>query len=96
MLSSKKKNLDQSDEIYMLKNLQDNILNNIILKGIKGIPKIIIRKVANQMIKKNGNYEPTDIWVLDTVGKNLKEILAKDQIDLKEHIVMIFKRFIEL
>ena len=83
ILSSKKKNLDQSDEIYMLKNLQDNILDNIILKGIKGIPKIIIRKVANQMIKKNGNYEPTDIWVLDTVGKNLKEILSKDQIDLK-------------
>ncbi len=81
MLSSKKKNLDQSDEIYMLKNLQDNILNNIILKGIKGIPKIIIRKVANQMIKKDGNYEPTDIWVLDTVGKNLKEILSKDTID---------------
>ena len=66
-----------------LKNLQDNILNNIILKGIKGIPKIIIRKVANQMIKKNGNYEPTDIWVLDTVGKNLKEILSKEQIDSK-------------
>ena len=83
ILSSKKKNLDQSDEIYMLKNLQDNILDNIILKGIKGIPKIIIRKVANQMIKKNGNYEPTDIWVLDTVGKNLKEILSKDQIDSK-------------
>ncbi len=83
MLSSKKKNLDQSDEIYMLKNLQDNILNNIILKGIKGIPKIIIRKVANQMIKKDGNYEPTDIWVLDTVGKNLKEILSKDTIDPK-------------
>jgi len=83
MLSSKKKNLDQSDEIYMLKNLQDNILNNIILKGIKGIPKIIIRKVANQMIKKDGNYEPTDIWVLDTVGKNLKEILSTDTIDPK-------------
>ena len=83
MMASKQKNLDQSDEIYMLKNLQENILNNIILKGIKGIPKIVIRKVANYLIKKDGNYEPTDIWVLDTVGKNLKEILARDDIDTK-------------
>jgi DNA-directed RNA polymerase II subunit RPB1 len=83
MMTSKNKNLDQSDEIYMLKNLQENILDNIILKGIKGIPKIVIRKVANYLIKKDGNYEPTDIWVLDTVGKNLKEILARDDIDTK-------------
>ena len=81
IMNSKQKNLDQSDEIYMLKNLQNNILDNIILKGIKGIPKIIIRKVANQMIKKDGNYLPTDIWVLDTVGKNLKEIMSCDMID---------------
>jgi len=83
MMASKQKGLDQTDEIYMLKNLQDNILNNIILKGIKGIPKIIIRKVKNQLIKKDGNYKSSDIWVLDTVGKNLKEILAKDEIDSK-------------
>ncbi len=83
MMNSKKKNLDQTDEIYMLKNLQDNILNNIILKGIKGIPKIIIRTIKNYMIKEDGNYVPKDIWVLDTVGSNLKEILSIDFIDSK-------------
>lgn len=81
LLASKKKGLDQTDEIYMLKNLQDNILNNIILKGIKGIPKIIIRTIKNNMVEKDGNYVPEDIWVLDTVGSNLKEILAIDYID---------------
>jgi DNA-directed RNA polymerase II subunit RPB1 len=81
LLASKKKGLDQTDEIYMLKNLQDNILNNIILKGIKGIPKIIIRTIKNYMVEKDGNYVPEDIWVLDTVGSNLKEILAIDYID---------------
>ena len=79
----------------MLKNLQENILNNIILKGIKKIPKIIIRKVKNYMVKKDGNYVPEDIWVLDTVGSNLKEILSIDYIDTKEHTVMIYKKFIE-
>jgi len=81
MMNSKKKNLDQTDEIYMLKNLQNNILNNIILKGIKGIPKIIIRTIKNYMIKQDGNFVPKDIWVLDTVGTNLKEILSIDYID---------------
>ena len=47
MLANKKKSLDQTDEIYMLKNLQENILNNIILKGIKGIPRILIRTIKN-------------------------------------------------
>ena len=84
MMNSNQKSLDQTDQIYMLKNLQDNILNNIILKGIKGIPKIIIRKVTNQLIKKDGNYVPDDIWVLDTVGKNLKEILANENINVNK------------
>lgn len=81
LMASKKKSLDQTDEIYLLKNLQENIMKNIILKGIKGISKIIIRKVANTMVKENGNYIPKDIWVLDTVGSNLKDILAIDYID---------------
>ncbi len=83
LLASKKKGLDQTDEIYMLKNLQENILKNIILKGIKGIPKIIIRTIKNYMVEKDGNYVPEDIWVLDTVGSNLKDILAIDSIDMK-------------
>ena len=33
------------------------------------------------MVEKDGNYVPEDIWVLDTVGSNLKEILAIDYID---------------
>jgi len=83
LMTSKKKSLDQSDEIYLLKNLQENILDNIILKGIKGIPRIIIRTIKNYMVEKDGNYVPEDIWVLDTVGSNLKDILAIDYIDGK-------------
>ncbi len=77
----KKKNLDQEDHIYMLKNLQNNILDNVILRGVKNIPKIIIRKMVNYMVKDNGNYIPKDIWVLDTIGTNLLDILGQDNID---------------
>ena len=78
---NKKKSLDQTDEIYKLKNIQQNILKNIVLRGIKKIPKIILRKVPNVLKRNNGNYESNDIWVLDTVGTNLKDVLALDCIN---------------
>ena len=80
--SSKKKSLDQSDEIYKLKNLQHNMLHNIILRGVKNIPKVILRKSVNQLIQKDGNYDKEDIWVLDTVGSNLPDILTIADIDV--------------
>jgi DNA-directed RNA polymerase II subunit RPB1 len=81
LISSKQKSLDQSDDIYKLKNLQHNMLNNIILRGVKKIPKIILRKSVNQLVMKEGNYEKNDLWVLDTVGTNLPDILTTDDID---------------
>jgi DNA-directed RNA polymerase beta' subunit/intein/homing endonuclease len=73
--------LDQTDHIYMLKNIQENILNNIILKGAKGIKNVIMRKILKTLIKEEGNYKEEDIWVLDTVGSNLLDILSMDDID---------------
>jgi DNA-directed RNA polymerase II subunit RPB1 len=81
LLNSKKASLDQEDQIYMLKNLQENLLNNIVLRGIKKIPKVVIRKVSNNLKLKNGNYVSQNTWVLDTVGTNLIDILALDYID---------------
>ena len=83
LTKSKKKSLDQSDEIYMLKNIQENLLNNIILRGVKKIPKITIRKIPNYLVLKDGNYDPVEIWVLDTMGTNLEDILMLDNIDVK-------------
>ena len=81
LTSSKKKSLDQSDEIYKLKNLQHNLLNNIILRGVKEIPKVILRKNMNRISLKDGNYEKKNTWVLDTVGSNLQDILTIPDID---------------
>ncbi len=76
---SKKKaeSLDQSDDIYILKNLQENLLNNIVLRGIKKINKVILRKVLGVSKNKDG-------WILDTVGSNLIDVLALDYIDFTE------------
>jgi DNA-directed RNA polymerase II subunit RPB1 len=78
--------LDQSDQIYILKNLQDQILKNVVLRGIKGINKVILRKIIDNMVESNGIYKKQDIWVLDTIGTNLLDVLGLDFIDNKRTI----------
>jgi len=73
--------LDQSDEIYMLRNFQDSLLNNIVLRGVEGIRNVAPRKLQNNVIKEDGKYVQKDIWILDTTGTNLMEIMALDYID---------------
>ncbi len=75
--------LDQSDQIYILKNFQDQMLNNVVLRGTKGINKVILRKVVDNMVEHNGIYKKQDIWVLDTIGTNLLDVLGLDFIDNK-------------
>ena len=73
--------LDQSDEIYMLRNFQETLLNNIVLRGIQGIKNVIPRKMQNAVVKDEGKYSQKDIWLLDTTGTNLMDVLAFDFID---------------
>ena len=75
--------LDQSDQIYILKNFQDQLLQNVVLRGIKGIGKVILRKVVDNMVEHNGIYKKEDIWVLDTIGTNLLDVLGLSFIDNK-------------
>jgi DNA-directed RNA polymerase II subunit RPB1 len=75
--------LDQSDQIYILKNFQDQLLQNVVLRGIKGIEKVILRKILDNMVENNGLYKKQDIWVLDTIGTNLLDVLGLDFIDNK-------------
>ena len=80
-VKTKVKPLDQSDHIYMLKNFQDQLLENVIIRGISGIRKANLRKIKDNVVEHNGSYKKQDIWVLDTIGTNLMEILSLDFID---------------
>ena len=75
--------LDQMDQIYILKNFQDHLLQNVVLRGIKGINKVILRKVVDNMVEQNGVYKKEEIWVLDTIGTNLLDVLGLNFIDNK-------------
>jgi DNA-directed RNA polymerase II subunit RPB1 len=73
--------LDQSDEIYLLKNFQDALLNQIVLRGIHGVKNVLSRKLQNMVVKEEGKYVRKDTWVLDSTGSNLLDTLALDFID---------------
>ena len=86
--------LDQSDQIYILKNFQDQLLDGIVLRGVKNIDKVILRKVKDNLVEKGGAYKKEDIWVLDTIGTNLLDVLGLEYIDpnrtISNDIVEIF------
>ena len=73
--------LDQSDQIYILKNFQDQLLKKVVLRGIEGVNKVILRKVLDNVVEINGVYKKQDLWVLDTIGTNLLDVLGLDYID---------------
>ena len=75
--------LDQSDVLSIFKNIQEDILNNVIIKGIKGITNIVMseqiyyKKVENEI-------ESQKEWVLETDGTNLYDIFNSDYINYKK------------
>lgn len=73
--------LDQSDEIYLLKNFQDTLLQNIVLRGVHGIKNVLPRKVQNMLVNEESKYVRKDVWILDTTGTNLLDILGIEFID---------------
>ena len=75
------KPLDVSDEIHYLKTFQDQLLDNIILRGVKHIERVIPRKITNSVTETDGAYVKRESWVLDTVGTNLLDLLGLDFID---------------
>jgi DNA-directed RNA polymerase beta' subunit len=82
--SAESSSLDQTDQIYKLKALQDNLLNHTVLRGVKHINKVTLRKTKDTMVEKGGSYKKQEAWVLDTIGTNLLDVLGLDYINSKK------------
>ena len=86
--------LDQSDQIYLLKNFQDQMLNNVVLRGVKGIEKVILRKIKDNVVETAGSFKKQEIWVLDCIGTNMLDVLGLDYIDntrtCSNHIIEVY------
>jgi DNA-directed RNA polymerase II subunit RPB1 len=59
-----------------MKNFQDTLLNNVVLRGVKNINKVILRKIKDNLVETSGVFVKNDIWVLDTIGTNMFANLA--------------------
>lgn len=74
---------DETDDIYLIKSFQEKLLNQIVLRGIHKIQKVNLREINNYMNYDGDVYTKNKIYVLDTIGSNLSEILTLDFIDYK-------------
>ena len=72
---------DQTDIINILKNINDDIVNNIILKGITNITDIIIGDISNTIIKQDYKTEIVKKNILISDGKNLLELMNNEYVD---------------
>ena len=62
-------------------NIYLQLLNNLVLRGVKNISKVLPRKIIDNVKNVDGVYIKKDLWVLDTVGSNLIDLLSNDNID---------------
>ena len=72
---------DQSDIISSLKKVSDELLNKLVIKGVKNIHNIIMdnKKYTSY---KNGEITNDKRWVLETDGTNLLDVLNQPYICL--------------
>ena len=73
--------LDQTDEIYLLRSLQNDLLDNLVIRGVENISTATLRKLLNVVKEEDGQFIQKDLWVIDTVGTNLLTLLGLDFID---------------
>jgi len=74
---------DETDNIYLIKSFQEKILNHIVLRGINNIKKVNIREINNYINYDGEQYTKNKIYVLDTIGTNLAEVLTLPFLDYK-------------
>ncbi|KAJ2777205.1 DNA-directed RNA polymerase II core subunit rpo21, partial [Coemansia linderi] len=79
---------DDEDEGRMamdafLRNIEEHMLENIVLRGVKGIRRTYIVEQQTNFISPTGKFDKQMEWVIDTDGINLKEVLWQDHVDTK-------------
>jgi DNA-directed RNA polymerase II subunit RPB1 len=71
---------DQTDIISIFKNIQEDILNNVVIKGIKGITNIVMSEI-DVSVKEEKEVVSKKIWLLQTDGINILDIFNSEYVD---------------
>ena len=77
-------NNDSEDMILTIKNLEKTVLNDIVIKGVRGINSVSMEKTEGYLYKLGNNandYTPKTTWVLYTEGSNLIDIFSHPKVD---------------
>ena len=71
---------DQSDVISTFKNIKSELLENVVIKGVKDITNVVMSEISTKT-KIENVLQDTKEWILETDGTNLIDILALDYVD---------------
>jgi DNA-directed RNA polymerase II subunit RPB1 len=77
-------NNDSEDMILTIKNLEKTVLNDIVIKGVRGINSVAMEKTEGYLYKLGNNandYTQKTTWVLYTEGSNLIDIFSHPKVD---------------
>ncbi|KAJ3392421.1 DNA-directed RNA polymerase II subunit rpb1 [Entophlyctis sp. JEL0112] len=69
------------DEDVFLRKIEENILNDISLCGIKGIGKAFISDYKYKELDEEGKFKQMQHFFLETNGSNFKEVLCVDGVN---------------
>lgn len=75
-------NSEDRDYITELKALEKNIMDNIIIKGVKSINKAMMNKQEYMIYNdETMQFDKTAEWVLDTSGTNMVDVMCHHGVD---------------
>ena len=76
---------DQTDIISIFKTIQNNLLNNVIIKGVPNISNIVLSEIPKYNYINN-EIDQSKEWILETDGTNLLEILNNKYVNYTKTI----------
>ena len=81
LMKLKKNITEKLNDINVLKNIEKNLREKVIIKGVNNIKSVTMRQEQNSFVKKDKSYVQEKEWVLDTDGLNLQEIMNHPKVD---------------
>ena len=71
---------DQTDTISIFKDMEQDLLDNVVIKGVKNITNIVMSEESvDKLVDKEVVTEKR--WILETDGTNLLDIFASKYVD---------------
>ncbi|QLQ79140.1 hypothetical protein HG537_0B04880 [Torulaspora globosa] len=71
----------EAEEDHMLKKIENTMLENITLRGVENIERVVMMKYDRKVPSATGEYQKVPEWVLETDGVNLSEVMTVPGVD---------------